>query len=726
MPSPHAITPLSALSEEYFVGAGHVLPSQHRIVWRDEVVRVTPKVMHVLCCLAANPGTVLRRSDLLDTVWEGTVVTDTVLSRAISELRKVFGDDAAHPRFIETIPKIGYRLIAPVYHGDPREQEAVPAVQPPPLRKRPARIRWVGMGVLVVVVMGMAGMLLTSSGDGDRRSGGPETLRAVPLTTTPGRERQPSFSPEGTRVAYVAGGDLYVRHGQGGEPLRLTDHPAEERSPVWSPDGGTIAFVRYEEDTCFLYEVPTLGGLSRRLAPCDPTVALTIAWSPDGQTLVFPDRVASDSTDTARAPAGLVALDRRTLTRRTLTHPEENTMGDRQPAFSPDGRGLAFVRRVNYWADDLYVLALAEGTLQRVTSDARSISGVDWTPDGGYLVWGSNRKGSYHLWTIALGRDAEPEPLYVMSGGVVNQPQLARQGRRLVYENWSYESNIWRIPGRHAPPDASPALVIGSTMWDLQPGIAPDGQHIALVSTRSGSFELWMQALDGGPARQLTQFEGPFVGVPRWSPDGDFLAFVARTGENASDVVYVLDVERAEAIPITDSTYSSTVPSWNHDGTALYVASNRNGSYQVWRYPLNGADPVRITEEGGAIAFETTDGRMLYYNKPGQSAIWQKPVAGGAEALLLDETMVSFDWWNWLSTDEGFYFFQQDAEGSPAIVYYDRSTRALTPIATAEHLGFSPGIAVSPDEAWLFYTRADRSESDLMLIENFEVDGGEE
>ena len=147
-------------------------------------------------------------------------------------------------------------------------------------------------------------------------------------------------------------------------------------------------------------------------------------------------------------PASLVAFDRQTLDRLVLTTPSTPSLGDSSPIFSPDGRWLAFIRRVDYWADDLYLLGLDADTLRRITFDARSISGVDWMADGRRLVWGSNRGGAYTLWKIGIDQGATPEPLYVTSGGVLNHPRLARQGHRLVYENWSYESNIWRLRHR--------------------------------------------------------------------------------------------------------------------------------------------------------------------------------------------------------------------------------------------------------------------------------------
>src|SRR6516225_4969407 len=91
-----------------------VQPRLGTITDGDKAVRLEPKVMQVLVCLAEQSGNVVDKEHLIRTVWPDTFVTDDVLTKCISELRSVFDDDARNPRFIQTIPKVGYRLIAPV------------------------------------------------------------------------------------------------------------------------------------------------------------------------------------------------------------------------------------------------------------------------------------------------------------------------------------------------------------------------------------------------------------------------------------------------------------------------------------------------------------------------------------------------------------------------------------------------------------------------------------
>jgi DNA-binding winged helix-turn-helix (wHTH) protein len=147
------------LRVDFRVGGRLVQTRLNRVVAADggKVVQVQPKIMDVLVCLAARPGEVVTREELFSTVWAGTHVTEHVLARAISELRKVFDDSAQKPRVIETIPKVGYRLIAPVTAA---ASEEIPTSETtadadaarPPSARRPTRLEalhtWAGLAAL--------------------------------------------------------------------------------------------------------------------------------------------------------------------------------------------------------------------------------------------------------------------------------------------------------------------------------------------------------------------------------------------------------------------------------------------------------------------------------------------------------------------------------------------------------------------------------------------------
>ncbi len=761
--------PRALTSGDFRVGDWLVAPRGNRLRGPEGTVRLEPKVMDVLECLAAHPGRTVTKEEFMERVWAGTIVSDDVLARCISELRKVFGDDPRRPSYIETIRKSGYRLLAPVSAPDaaspvpqaaaevPEEPEpveepdevvvlgeilteAVPAeavveeasaqevvligeVGPGsdgasfPVVARPVRLarsgrlarreatRW-GVGVIGVLAAALVAGLLLFDGTDD----GP--LKTVPFTSFPGQEADPELSPDGERVAFTwedADGNVnvYVKQAGAETPLQLTDDAAREHSPTWSPDGRNIAFVRTtEEGRREVAIVPALGGGERVVAQFEDREVSSLVWSPDGTTL------ALSAQAEATGAFSLFLLSVETLEMRRLTEPSATQWGDAEPAFSPNGERLAFVRRAGESDEDLFVVPTRGGEPERLTTGDREIAGLDWTPDGQSIVFASNRAEGAGLWRIAAGGGTPERIATAGAGEDVRQPSVARRGRRLTYEQRSSDANIWALrQGRFGG-----LPLIHSTRWESNPQFSPSGQQIAFASDRSGSPEVWLVDADGANPVQLTDFGGPPVALPRWAPDGRRLAFDARVDGNAD--IYVIDVGGGQPRRLTEHPASDVAPSWSGDSTTVYFSSDRSGEWEVWRVSAEGGRASRVTYAGGYNAFESPDGQALYYTKKGEPGLWRHGVEDEEETLALGALEPS-DWGNWAVTNDGIYFIRREPAG-PTIRFYSFVAGWSSPIATLDDVPEQPSLAVSPDGRTLLYTHMDRNESDILLVEDFQ------
>jgi Tol biopolymer transport system component len=244
--------------------------------------------------------------------------------------------------------------------------------------------------------------------------------------------------------------------------------------------------------------------------------------------------------------------------------------------------------------------------------------------------------------------------------------------------------------------------------------VSPNGQKTAFRSNRSGSFEIWICDSDGSNPIQLTSLGAPNSGTPRWSPDGRQIAFDSRK-EGHSDI-YVINAEGGAPRRLTTEPFENNVPSWSRDGRWIYFGSNRSGTGQIWRVPAQGGQAAQVTKQGGFAAFESADGKFLFYVKAATGPIWRMPVEGGEEARILDRKIA---WSHWRVMEKGICFLDWDAT-PPEIGFFDFVTHHSRRIATVDGAkGIWGGFALSPDGQWILFTRVDQRDSDIMLVEGF-------
>lgn len=695
-----------------------VQPDLNRISGPDGPVRIEPRVMAVLLALASRPNTVVSRLDLLDEVWGDTVVGEEILTRAISQLRRVFGDNARRPEFIETIPHNGYRLIAPLTAPAststsapvptlPGPIAAPPEMPPPP----PQRRLWLRPLVVAAVVLGLAAVAFVVLRGGLRRPAGEVTVTAQPLTSYPGREFHPALAPDGTRVAFAWSGtepgqtSIYIKQRGNEQALRLTTAAGWAAWPTWSPDGQAVAFVQTNADVSRIGIVPSLGGAVRWLHRVSGPVE-GLDWSPAGEQLAFAAR------DTATGYYRVYLCRLADLSVRPLPVSRTDDAGDFQPRFGPAGRRLAWLGTDGAGGDGVYVADITGSEAQTITTTLTRLQGLTWTADGKGLVYAAAADGLYQLWVV--GSTGGSPRRIALPGQFAWNPTIARETGDLAYEQVRVDQDLWRITlvqDGHQGLASMPFLA--STRWESSPDFRPTGGAIAFVSSRSGQPEIWLATDRGANPRQLTQLGASAITNLLWAPDGRQLACNAVLAGHSR--IVVVDGASGVTRKVSVGRDHELFVGWGSSATeVLLAARSARSGWQVYRQDLAGGRPVPITRQGGLTARVAADGRTFYFTRPDRPGLWRRRIGGRIAPELVLADLQPRDRFNWRLAGDRILWVLRDGGMAFLMEYGLRSGQS---VMLAELPGLhGSGLAMAPEGDVFVYPRWGEMAGDLMFI----------
>jgi Tol biopolymer transport system component/DNA-binding winged helix-turn-helix (wHTH) protein len=721
-------------------------PDEQKLRRRGVVLRLQPKQFAVLIMLVERAGEIVSRQEIQQRVWgDRTFVEfDRGINVCINQVRAALGDDADRPKYIETVPRRGYRFIA---HTD-RNGTVDPGLcgssipRTPPSQdkagdKRQGSRRALfstrrhlftsSLALLAAMVIGLpvARVWHPGFGPGERNTGA-NAVRTFPLMAFPGQILGIALSPDASQIAFSWNSpefrkwNIYVQRIGGDRPLQIT-HTQGGMIPWvdWSPDGRLLVFGRCrDDDHGSLYTIPALGGPEHKLTDVACRWAATGAvWTSDGQYLLISDACVD------AGPLGVVVFTVATEKKRCLAAPDSNSDNFYQPTLSPDGKNVAFLKESTVRVMDLFIVPFQGGTPRNLTSEGRLLGQFVWAPDGKSVIFTSDREGvgGRRLWRVSInGGPIKPENdalLAKICPGQMPTSALSRDRRRMAYVDYRFDdysirrARLAESGGRVI----SEQTILQQTAEMDGPRLSPDGTGVAFQSGLSGARNIWTSDAAGRNPLQLTSFSGELVSTPRWSPDGKWLVFVRRPAYRAQ--IFMIDAEGRNMHALTEGEHENEVPIWSRDGKAVYFASDRTGRYELWKQDLASSTLTQVTQHGGYLGAESYDGRYLYYGKRFWSGIWRMPINGGEEERVIN---LPEPWYlgYWDISENGIYFYDIGARPHPAIMFYNFKTRRITTVLEPEGQAkiWSSGISVSRDGRTLLYETV-HATSTLMIAD---------
>jgi serine/threonine protein kinase len=511
------------------------------------------------------------------------------------------------------------------------------------------RIRWRWPVIAAAVVVAAAAGWWAFDG---RPSAQP--ARPIKITNYANAQRDPALSPDGSQVAFSWTGekggnwDIYVKHISESEPHRLTTDPGLDRWPLWSPDGSRIMFRRGDA----VYSMSALGGSERKLAsglpfPFTAAAGGEMSWSPDGKRLA----IASQ--------AGIFDLPAEGGELRAVTTPPGALMRLLAPAFSPDGRTLAYFRcgasavSCRIMLQPLAGDGAPAGAPRQLFDKPFRAGALAWTRDGRRLIFSASPHNGANgvLWQASASGSEPPARLQPSLEAFMGSISIA--GERLAYLNSSGGGQVWQASEGHPPQP-----LIRSAVWDFNAELSPDGKRVVFQSGRAGDGDqIFTANADGTEIAQLTGKDVVYASNPSWSPDGKWVVFPNMREDGNFDIV-AIDSSGGPLRQLTTGN-NNLAPRFSRDGSKVWFVSNRTGRNEIWNVPFAGGAEVQFTHEGRRSPQESTDGKTLY-SIDADLNLFARSTAGGPDRKVLTRVMA------YAAVDDGFYVAAPVPQGATA------------------------------------------------------------
>ncbi len=635
------------VSNKFYEFSSFQLNAKERFLLRNgERIPLTPKAFDTLLILVERHGHIVEKNDLMKMVWPDAIVEENNLNQNISTIRKALGETSHSGQFIETLPRRGYRFIAEVKEvmvEDPKPTIAAPAVIASDLPQRiiPKPNVWPRISVSLVLLVTLTGIFyfVNAKRGASSSIARSTTFKLNRLSSTYGAW-ETAISPDGKQVAYIIGDvrnqSLRLKQMDTGAEIELLAHETGRfRGLTFSPDGKSLYYSQMEKSTSkhALFRKPIQGGEAKRLMS---GVDSAVTFSPDGKRIAF----VRDLKETGESWLILASADG----------------GEEQPfiwaskvAWMPDMSGIALIGRSEKNVtqnDQLWIIDYPQGELNRVVTDLHTYRGISMDKSGTALLTIRSETRS-DIWIL-------PESDSRRAQIITSDPasQLGGNGiawtfdGQLIYTSLaSGHKDLWimRADGSHARP-----LTTDPQDNVEAPSITADGQYVVFNAGRNGVPRIWRIGLDGKDPVELTHGKMDLQSFS--SPVEKFIYFSQDV--RGKRIVSRVKVEGGEPQPLTDKV--TEYPTVSPDGKwiACFYQATPGMPQQVAVLPAEGGPPKYVLDVP-AISDSSLrwhpDGQSITFliRDDGTMNIWRKPISGGAPEKITDfktDRIFSYAW----------------------------------------------------------------------------------
>ena len=702
------------------VGDWQYLPEQDKLVQfaADGKIAVTADLdnlsQKVLNYFMVNAGRLVTKDELLADVWGIRDVSDGRVTRVIRVLRVALDDDTREPKYIETIPKRGYRFVAAVSEIKAiPEQEQPEAIDSTQQKNQHKLTRLLAAAAVAIVAITAVSLLFYPTGEQQEAEQVIPLLRYTPVTAMDGLEFYQNVSederyllysyasPDNENVTVLILEDL-VEH----KRFQFTEDSYSSFGAAFSPDGSQIAYHRYYPDgkcsirlarfdkTAFVVKDDT------ELTPCSElSPSSRLAWSPDAKYVIYPTMSSSRQMVLMMKPVQGGAAEQ-------LTTPPPSSFGDYAARFSFKGDKLVFIRGAGNHAQ-LWLLNLANRELTLLVNVTGSLPGnVGWAADDKSVIYPSAPTVISKV-DIASGRST----VIAYTDLGTEEIQTLRKGQFYGTVGNFAHTNIKQVSNPIISGDKLSDVVFSSNRNESHAEANPiEGGPVAVVSRRSGLPQVWLFYPDGNQ-RQLTFFEkNERIRSLAFAPNGKDLLI------QLHNELWILSHDGTLTAVPHNAQITVNSPVWGRTGEYVYFAESINGRWQIARYNVNtkqiDPEPYAYDQE---MYIESFDGKHVFWRDATTKKFYVKDL--GAD--VIDEVPISFPdyqlWFKFNVKSSGVYFAYLLEDIYYSLKFYSFETKEIVdilPDKTLTHSRFS----VSANEKSFFILESVRGDLDIAKL----------
>lgn len=691
------------------IGDCSIFPKEFAIQFdRQEKINLQPKFIEVILYLANHYPRVISRNELIDNIWDGNYfVGEKSLTNAIWQLRKNLKGIEQESGVIETIRKMGYRLLIEPKILELEKQNTskndIEIVAPQP---------WLRFSAFFLVAL--VGVIMGWYFGGYKNSHGSVIVKTI--TTEPGQEIFASPSPDGRYITYrwrdsKRNKNLYLRDLEQPDipPKQLTFGKTSVGHSVWSNDGKYLFYSRTNriKGFCHIVRMNISSFKEKQITACPTDRGYRyINISPDDQILAY------RSNHEKVLGSGIYFIDLTQENAKAIRFSCSNDCNyrDRDMAFSPDGKSLLVSRRFNTLSENLFLVNLKTKQAIQLTEDEENIVGFSWHPDGKRIVYSTERADIYNGYLM----DLESKEVLPLNLEGFSFPVFTRQKNpSLFYLQISEKKFIstYDLDGKIA---SSPFPILRSGFSHRTPDYSPVTKKIVYVSNENGRYELWLSDVFGNKRERLTNLKSN-IQFPSWSKDGTKIAFLAQIDNLAGEKIHIIDL-RSKQPKVLNTPYNDHgIPTWDPDGKFIISSITQKNETNLFKFDIETGKSNQLTRDGGVFGVITESGELLY-TRGDAHGLWQLEIREFSEESISSSSIsnsievinrkIFRPRYTWRYTAEGIYF-RQNKSNHQIINFYNINEKKLNPIiklpgSSSEYFG---NLAFISDENKLVFTQ---------------------